>query len=81
MRFDGQSPATSLSGMCEVTRAFHSLSSTLNSLAGVFEPEHFGGERDLVVIFGRASRIACLLNGVKQTASTWRSRPSASARR
>ncbi len=30
--------ATSLSAMCEVTRAFHNWSSTLNSLAGVVSP-------------------------------------------
>ena len=38
MRSPDSFAATSLSGMCEVTRAFQSSPSTLNSLAGVFSP-------------------------------------------
>ena len=73
------SAATADSGMCDVTRAFQTSSRTLNSLAGPVGPEHFAREADFVVVARMGARIAALLNGVKQTASTRRAPPSSSA--
>jgi hypothetical protein len=68
--------ATSASGICEVTRAFQSPSSTLNSL---LEPDHISRKADLVVIDGVREPHGILVEWRKADASARPSRAIVSA--
>ena len=68
-RTDSRS-ATSRSGMCEVTRAFHMPSTTLNSLARPSYPRRALAHCSSSSASRPALRMACLLNGRKHIPST-----------
>ncbi len=72
------SPATLPSGTWEVTRAFHTSSRTLNSEPGASVPMARWTKPISSTYELSASRIACLLKGVKHTASA---PPAAAIRR